>query len=488
MGKLNNHSPYVDLGTKTTWIERLTLNLLSYSIVLIPIAFIVILTKQKLWPQWIQNSHLIRIFVYGNNSFNTQVTEDSEKLIIDESQVKAKNQISVNPISENYLKFLYCALGLELSYLIWGILQEKIMTTSYSITQDHVVRQTEIINDIEIQEVEFHDSQFLVLLNRITAFIVSIIALLYNRPKLRFKDISFLRRPKPSAPAYEYVYSSLSNILSSWCQYEALKYVNFPTQVLSKSCKVIPVMIMSKIILRKKHRSSDYLSAFALSLGMFIFLVFQPPRIKHDQSSFTNETPTIFDKQLNLTSQQPRQEGLSKNQYLKHSDLASGLTILGLYLAFDSFTSNWQQSLFARYDISEWQMMAASNFYSILLTLTSLYQLKNLAPAIRLLQLSPSLLFDCVSMSIMSSIGQLFVYYTIKNFGSVVFAVIMTLRQFLAILLSCLIYSHPLTKGSIVGLIIVFLIIAIETSRKIRVTRSRHSNAQTSRRNDQSII
>uniref|UniRef100_A0A1I8FAP9 Adenosine 3'-phospho 5'-phosphosulfate transporter 1 n=1 Tax=Macrostomum lignano TaxID=282301 RepID=A0A1I8FAP9_9PLAT len=39
------------------------------------------------------------------------------------------------------------------------------------------------------------------------------------------------------APAFEYTWSSLSNVLSSWCQYEALLYVSFPTQVLAKACQ-----------------------------------------------------------------------------------------------------------------------------------------------------------------------------------------------------------------------------------------------------------
>jgi adenosine 3'-phospho 5'-phosphosulfate transporter B2 len=46
------------------------------------------------------------------------------------------------------------------------------------------------------------------------------------------------------APFYSYAPSSISNSLSSWAQYEALKHVSFPTQVLSKSCKIIPVMLV----------------------------------------------------------------------------------------------------------------------------------------------------------------------------------------------------------------------------------------------------
>ena len=38
------------------------------------------------------------------------------------------------------------------------------------------------------------------------------------------------------APLYKFAFSSVSNIVSSVSQYEALKYVSFPTQVVAKSC------------------------------------------------------------------------------------------------------------------------------------------------------------------------------------------------------------------------------------------------------------
>ena len=39
-----------------------------------------------------------------------------------------------------------------------------------------------------------------------------------------------------SAPLYKFSFSSISNIVSSVSQYEALKYVSFPTQVVAQSC------------------------------------------------------------------------------------------------------------------------------------------------------------------------------------------------------------------------------------------------------------
>lgn len=69
-------------------------------------------------------------------------------------------------------------------------------------------------------EVEkFTDSQFLVFVNRILAFAFSGVYLLIVQQNVH------------RTPLYKYSYCSVSNTLSSWCQYEALKFVSFPTQV-----------------------------------------------------------------------------------------------------------------------------------------------------------------------------------------------------------------------------------------------------------------
>lgn len=481
------------------------MNLLSYSIVLVPIAVIVIGTKYKLYPASLQANALIQWFVYGNydannNSHKQQSDQlkDDERLLLDDKEEKSRNQNkrAFNESTSNTtLGILWCLLGLQVSYLIWGFLQEKIMTTEYPVTSASELIESSQQHSIHVdlnettankhlmnsgsksqqhhsQVVTFHDSQFLVFINRIVAFIMAILALIISRQrqsKLYQSDrlITSTNRPqssssspKPQAPLYEYVYCSLSNILSSWCQYEALKYINFPTQCLSKSCKVIPVMLMSRILLHKKYPFMDYFCAFLLASGMFIFMLNQPTNLRH------------------VKQREQKEAAATSHGHLVGGTFISGIVILALYLTFDSFTSNWQQRLYGRYGISNWQMMAAINFYSILLTLTSLHQLGNLKPAIKLLASSSILLRDLMIMSIMSSIGQMFVYYTIKRFGSVVFAVIMTLRQFLSIILSCTIYGHQLDLGSSVGLVLVFLVVGFQVWHK-----SRQRDANRSARN-----
>jgi adenosine 3'-phospho 5'-phosphosulfate transporter B2 len=42
---------------------------------------------------------------------------------------------------------------------------------------------------------------------------------------------------------------------------------------------------------------------------------------------------------------------------------------------------------------------------------------------------------------------QLFIFYTIQQYGALHFALIMTLRQFLSIILSCAVFRHSLTSS-----------------------------------------
>lgn len=122
------------------------------------------------------------------------------------------------------LKLAFCFSGLQLSYLSWGIVQEHIMTHQY-------------------KNGRFISSTFLVFANRLLALIVSLIIVVFQ--KSSNPELSVIK----DVPFYYYAPASLSNTLSSWAQYEALKYVSFPTQVLSKSCKIIPVMLVSKLIM-----------------------------------------------------------------------------------------------------------------------------------------------------------------------------------------------------------------------------------------------
>ena len=300
-------------------------------------------------------------------------------------------------MAQRTYKLLLCAGLLMGSYVTWGVLQERIMAFEYGATENAPGER-------------FKNSQFLVFMNRILAFLVAMLVVFF-RPQ-----------PKHTAPLYKYSYSSFSNIMSSWCQYEALKFVSFPTQVLAKSCKVIPVMLMGKIVSKRTYQTYEYVTALMISMGVSVFIMYSPDSLNH-----TSNVTTI-----------------------------SGLVILMGYLLFDAFTSNWQGELFRQYKMSSFQMMAGVNLFSVLFTSTTLLEQGGYMESLAFMSRHPTFIMHVVMLSICSAFGQVAIFFTISEFGAVTFTIIMTLRQGIAILLSCLIYHHPVTLISLCGVFIVF--------------------------------
>nr|XP_009602032.1 UDP-galactose/UDP-glucose transporter 5B-like [Nicotiana tomentosiformis]XP_018626695.1 UDP-galactose/UDP-glucose transporter 5B-like [Nicotiana tomentosiformis] len=152
------------------------------------------------------------------------------------------------PLKENKLaKGTFAVVGIMSTLVIYGILQEKIMRVPYGPQKEY-----------------FTFSLFLVFCNRITTSAVSAGVLLASKKAL-----------DPVAPLYKYCVVSVSNILTTTCQYEALKYVSFPVQTLAKCAKMIPVMIWGTIIMQKKYKGQDYLVAFLVTLGCSLFILYQ---------------------------------------------------------------------------------------------------------------------------------------------------------------------------------------------------------------------
>merc|ERR1719161_650560 len=78
------------------------------------------------------------------------------------------------------------------------------------------------------------------------------------------------------APIWKYMVVSLSNVAATMCQYECLKYVSFPVQMLGKSFKMMPVMLWGMAISGKRYTLVDWLVAAAVTAGVTEFLMTGP--------------------------------------------------------------------------------------------------------------------------------------------------------------------------------------------------------------------
>ena len=79
-------------------------------------------------------------------------------------------------------------------------------------------------------------------------------------------------RRSSSIVIYEFSFPAISNMLSSWCQYEALRYVSFPATTLFKSFKLAPVMVMGKILGNRSYPQYDYVIALTIGVGITMFM------------------------------------------------------------------------------------------------------------------------------------------------------------------------------------------------------------------------
>ncbi|XP_063696926.1 adenosine 3'-phospho 5'-phosphosulfate transporter 1 [Culicoides brevitarsis] len=376
----------IDQQGDFAFVIRLFVNCLGYACIFIPLLLIYKYIKKTKYLERKESGllySLVKLCYYGEKQ--------------DRSQIKD----AATSITQECLTFLYCFLGLMISFLIWGVLQEKIMTIEYT-GKDGKTKS------------RFNDSQFIVFINRTLAFLISSIYLFIKGHSLH------------TAPLFKFSYASFSNIMSAWCQYEALKFVNFPTQVLVKSAKVIPVMIMGKVISRAKYEFHEYLTAVMISCGMVLFLTGSADESKHSPST-----------------------------------TLTGLFLLTLYLIFDSFTANWQNHISKTYSMTSIQLMFGVNLFSMMFTSTSLIIQGTFFQSVGFVKEHPKFMIDCITLSLCATTGQLFIYYTLLKFGPMVFTIIMSLRQAIAILLSCLIYKHRITISGVIGIVIVFMAVSI---------------------------
>jgi adenosine 3'-phospho 5'-phosphosulfate transporter B2 len=253
--------------------------------------------------------------------------------------------------------------------------------------------------------------------------------------------------PNTHCPVFKISFSSMSNIMSSWFQYEALKYLSFPMQGLAKSTKIVVTMAMGKVLDGKSYTYREYGNALAITMGLLIF------RMGGNGDTKPNDKMDDTDEDANAL-------------------FMLGLCMIFGYVICDSFTSTWQGALFRRYKISPFQMMQGINFASSAIGFFMLASRGNMGPSIAFMMTYPLAMVHCVMMSLCSATGQLFIFKTIQEFGAVVFSTVMTCRQVVSILLSMYLFGHSINAMGVLGMACVFTALFLKLADSARKKRA----------------
>ncbi|XP_039285239.1 adenosine 3'-phospho 5'-phosphosulfate transporter 2 [Nilaparvata lugens] len=185
----------------------------------------------------------------------------------------------------------------------------------------------------------------------------------------------------------------------------SLEHLNYPTQVMFKSCKLIPVMIGSIIILKKKYTVIDYSAVLLMCLGLTLF--------------------TLADSRLS-----PRFSVV-------------GVVMISCALLCDAVIGNVQEKVFKAQSppMSEVVLYSYSIGFFILLTVMTVS-----GSLVRGILVVPNVFYLYASLfSLSGYLGLQIVLTLVKTSGALSAVTITTCRKAVSILLSFIFFAKPFT-------------------------------------------
>jgi UDP-galactose transporter B1 len=220
----------------------------------------------------------------------------------------------------------------------------------------------------------------------------------------------------PFPSPLEYWRPALSNAVGPAFGMVALRNISYSAQVLSKSCKMVPVMLASSLLHGRRYSVLEYAAMLLVGGGVGLFAAGGGKAGKGGG------------------------HGGAKAASLEAPNAPLGYLLVALNLALDGYTNAAQDDVNHRHPRnSPVRMMAWMNlwgtlyygFYSFLVTTTGK---DTLAFCARHPEAGRDLLLFCAC----GAVGQLFIFATIKRFGSVATSLVCTTRKFFSVLASSL--------------------------------------------------
>ncbi|GAB2232196.1 hypothetical protein Droror1_Dr00011223 [Drosera rotundifolia] len=207
----------------------------------------------------------------------------------------------------------------------------------------------------------------------------------------------------------------------------SLAFLNYPAQIMFKSTKVLPVMIMGAFIpgLRRKYPPHEYISATLLVVGLIIF--------------------TLADAQT------------SPNFSI------IGVVMITGALIMDSFLGNLQEAIFTMSpETTQMEMLFCSTIVGLPMLIPPMVLTGELFRAWKSCYQHPYVYGVLVFEAMATFVGQVSVLSLIALFGAATTAMVTTARKAVTLLLSYLLFTKPLTEQHASGLLLISMGIALK--------------------------
>ena len=356
------------------------------------------------------------------------------------------------------IRLILSIFGVYTSFLLWGYLQERLSSTDYSYSA--TLSDSERIGLGLDSKVPARWTS-MVVLNVCMAFMSAATAApfvlyqnMYRKNEPMSMSMSLMAVQTGLMPA------ALSNCLASPFGYLSLRFINYPMLLLAKSSKLVPVMLLSYIINGKRYSMTQILSVTLISIGVALF------------SCKTNPVLMFLSNDSNYMNSSSMSNKISLDESSTSTRTSIGLILVLINLLLDGFTNARQDkfkeerpktsSFTMMYQMNILQVILLSSFLVTEFVITKSFGLSvgitssQVEDALRFVIQFPTVLRDITLFCITGATGQVFVYYIITEFGSVMCVLITVTRKFFSILLSVVMFGHEVQIWQWVGVLSVF--------------------------------
>lgn len=220
-----------------------------------------------------------------------------------------------------------------------------------------------------------------------------------------------------------YACSAITYLLGMVSSNMALRWVPYPTQVIGKSAKPIPVMILGVLIGHKRYAFQRYFFVLLIVFGVVLFMM------KESKVNTAAATEQV---------------------------IGIGEVLLILSLSMDGLTGAIQERMRAAHSPTAQHMMLAMNAWSTAIVLVAIIITGELFEFISFASRYPYVLSNLALLAVTGAVGQLFIFSMVSSFGPLACSVVTTTRKFFTVLFSVIFFGNALTSRQWLGAFLVF--------------------------------
>jgi solute carrier family 35 (UDP-galactose transporter), member B1 len=205
------------------------------------------------------------------------------------------------------------------------------------------------------------------------------------------------------------------------CGNMALRWISYPTQVIAKSSKPIPVMILGEFLAHKRYTIQKYLFVLMIVVGVVLF-IYDGDKAKDNEES---------------------------NSHL-------GLLFIGLSLLADGFLGGTEDRMREKTKPTALNFMFKINAFTVIFLIIGTIATGEMKEFIEFAMKYPDLYTKIALAALSGSMGQIFIFMMISEFGPLPCSITTTLRKFITVIISVIFMGNPLSLQQQIATPIVF--------------------------------